>query len=201
VADNLPTSEDSSAPLASSLREHLETIEALLNSKLGDIETCGRLIWAALKAGNKILLCGNGGSAADAQHIAAELVGRYEQKRRAFPAISLTTDTSALTAVSNDYGYEEVFARQVEGLGSSGDVLIAISTSGKSPSVIKAANRARVIGCKTIALTGCSGEPLTSHCDLAVIVPSNRTSRVQEAHITIGHLWCEMVDALLAKDV
>ena len=198
MANNLPTSEESNAALARSLREHLKAIEALLDSRLGEIDAAGRLICEALGAGNKILLCGNGGSAADAQHIAAELVGRYEQQRRAFPAISLTTDTSALTALSNDYGYEEVFARQVEALAVAGDVLIAISTSGKSPSVVKAADQARAIGCKTIALTGCSGEPLASHCDLAVVVPSDRTSRVQEAHITIGHLWCEMVDAMVA---
>ncbi|HEV7799357.1 MAG TPA: D-sedoheptulose 7-phosphate isomerase [Pyrinomonadaceae bacterium] len=199
MENNLLTSEDSSAAIARSLREHLQTIEALLDSRIGDIEAAGKRICETLKVGNKILLCGNGGSAADAQHIAAELVGRYERERRAFPAISLTTDTSALTALSNDYGYEEVFARQVEALATSGDVLIAISTSGKSLSVIKAAEQARAIGCKTIALTGCSGEPLVSHCDLAVVVPSNRTSRVQEAHITIGHLWCEMVDAMVVS--
>ena len=164
---------------------------------MGDIEQTGQLICDSLAAGNKVLLCGNGGSAADAQHIAAELVGRYEQPRRAFPAIALTTDTSALTALSNDYGYEDVFARQVQALAVSGDVLIAISTSGKSPNVLKAADRARELGCKTIGLTGVTGEPLASHCDLAIVVPANRTSRVQEAHITIGHLWCEMVDRLL----
>ena len=173
----------------------------MLDSRLAEIEATGRLICDALGAGNKILLCGNGGSAADAQHIAAELVGRYEQQRRAFPAISLTTDTSALTALSNDYGYEEVFARQVEALAAKGDVLVAISTSGKSPNIVKAAEKARALGCKTIALTGCSGEPLASSCDLALVVPSERTSRVQEAHITIGHLWCEMVDAMLGKPV
>lgn len=197
---NLPNPDNSrSGVLTRSLEEHLKTIQALIDSRLGEIEAAGSLIWEALKSGNKILLCGNGGSAADAQHIAAELVGRYEQERRGFPAISLTTDTSALTAVSNDYGYEEVFARQVEALAVAGDVLIAISTSGKSPSVVKAADQARALGCKTIALTGCSGEPLTSHCDLAVVVPSDRTSRVQEAHITIGHLWCEIVDKVLAE--
>jgi D-sedoheptulose 7-phosphate isomerase len=169
----------------------------LLDSQLGEIEQAGRLICDALRAGNKILLCGNGGSAADAQHIAAELVGRYERQRRAFPAVALTTDTSALTALSNDYGYEEVFARQVQALATAGDVLIAISTSGKSPNVIKAVERARAIDCKTIGLTGCSGEPLASNCDLAIVVPSERTSRIQEAHITIGHLWCEMVDSLV----
>lgn len=198
MADNFPSTDNSRTGLVQSLQEHLQAIEALLESRLSEIEAAGNLIWEALKAGNKILLCGNGGSAADAQHIAAELVGRYEQQRRAFPAISLTTDTSALTAVSNDFGYEIVFARQVEALAAAGDVLIAISTSGKSASIIKAADKARELGCKTIALTGCSGEPLAAHCDLAVIVPSERTSRVQEAHITIGHLWCEMVDRALA---
>jgi D-sedoheptulose 7-phosphate isomerase len=187
--------------LSRSLQEHLEAIRFLLDTSLAQISAAGLLICDTLRAGNKILLCGNGGSAADAQHIAAELVGRYEQQRQAFPAISLTTDTSALTALSNDYGYEEVFARQVAALANAGDVLIAISTSGKSPNVIKAAEKAKVLGCKTIALTGCSGEPLASQCDLAVVVPSERTSRVQEAHITIGHLWCEMVDASLASDV
>ena len=186
--------DNSTALLSRSLEEHLETMQALLASRLPEIEASGRVIWDALESGNKVLLCGNGGSAADAQHIAAELVGRYEKQRRAFPAISLTTDTSALTALSNDYGYDEVFARQVAALAVAGDVLIAISTSGKSPSIVKATDQAKALGCRTIALTGAAGQPLTSHCDLAVVVPSERTSRVQEAHITIGHLWCEMVD-------
>ena len=197
---NLPnTNKPNTDLLTRSLEEHLQAIQALLDSRLPEIDAAGSLIWEALKSGNKILLCGNGGSAADAQHIAAELVGRYEQERRAFPAISLTTDTSALTALSNDYGYEGVFARQVEALAAAGDVLIAISTSGKSPNIVKAAEQARALGCRTIALTGCSGEPLAAHCDLAVVVPSDRTSRVQEAHITIGHLWCEMVDQALQE--
>jgi D-sedoheptulose 7-phosphate isomerase len=174
-------------------------MHALLESRVEQIAAAGELICNALNAGNKILLCGNGGSAADAQHIAAELVGRYELERRAFPAISLTTDTSALTALSNDYGYEAVFARQVAALAVAGDVLIAISTSGKSANVLKAVEQARAQGCQTVALTGCSGEPLAAHCDLALVIPSERTSRVQEAHITIGHLWCEMVDAMLAR--
>ena len=182
------------SPLTRSLEEHLAAIQALLRSQVIEIEQAGQLICAALASGKKILLCGNGGSAADAQHIAAELVGRYEQQRRAFPAIALTTDTSALTALSNDYGYEEVFARQVQALATAGDVLIAISTSGKSPNVINAAKQAAAIGCKTIGLTGASGQPLASHCDISIVVPTERTSRVQEAHITIGHLWCEMVD-------
>jgi D-sedoheptulose 7-phosphate isomerase len=182
--------------LRSSLQEHMDAIHVLLEEKLDDIDQAGRLIIQTIQSGNKVLLCGNGGSAADSQHIAAELVGRYEKHRRAYPAIALSTDTSALTAISNDYGYEGVFARQVEALAVPGDLLIAISTSGKSPNVVKAADKAREIGCKVVGLTGCSGEPLIAHCDLAVVVPAYRTSRVQEAHITIGHLWCEMVDAL-----
>jgi D-sedoheptulose 7-phosphate isomerase len=187
--------------LRDSLEEHLDAIRALLDSQLYAIEEAGLLICKTLKAGNKILLCGNGGSAADAQHIAAELVGRYEKRRRAFPAIALTTDTSAITALSNDYGYDQVFARQVEALATEGDALIAISTSGKSLNVVKAVQQARSIGCKAIGLTGESGKPLAADCDIAIVVPSGRTSRVQEAHITVGHLWCEMVDAMLVDDV
>jgi D-sedoheptulose 7-phosphate isomerase len=128
VENNLNDSE--SNLLRSSLREHLDAIQSLLDSKIGEIEQAGLLICKTLREGNKVLICGNGGSAADAQHIAAELVGRYEQERRSFPAIALTTDTSALTALSNDYGYEQVFARQLQGLAVAGDLLISISTSG-----------------------------------------------------------------------
>jgi len=199
VDSNSPRSESLTAAtlLQRSLQEHLEAIQALLESSLGEIELAGALITATLNQGGKILLCGNGGSAADSQHIAAELVGRYEVHRRAWPAIALTTDTSALTALSNDYGYEDVFARQVEALAKPGDLLLALSTSGTSANVIKAAETAHRLGCKVIALTGAGAEPLASLCDLAVVVPSMRTSRVQEAHITIGHLWCELIDAEL----
>ena len=198
MSDHSQTAQDAIVPLKRSLEEHLETIQSLLDSKLDEIERTGNLICQTLAAGNKILLCGNGGSAADAQHIAAELVGRYEQERRAYPAIALTTDTSALTALSNDYGYEQVFARQVLGLATKGDLLIAISTSGKSHNIVKAVEQAKLVGCRTLALTGCSGEPLASLCDAALVIPSERTSRVQEAHITVGHLWCEMVDRALS---
>ncbi len=195
VPDNSQTAQDSQRQvLQRSLEEHMETMRRVLDNKLEEIEQSGRLICETLAAGNKILLCGNGGSAADAQHIAAELIGRYEGQRRAFPAIALTTDTSALTALSNDYGFEDVFARQVAGLAKPGDLLIAISTSGKSPNIINAVQQAQSLSCRVIGLTGVSGTPLASLCDVAVVVPSNRTSRVQEAHITIGHLWCEMVD-------
>ena len=186
--------------LERSLREHLEAVQDILQTRIDEIEQAGEMICAALRNGHKILICGNGGSAADAQHIAAELVGKYERERPGLPAVALTTDTSALTALSNDYGYKEVFARQVQALAREGDVLIAISTSGASANIIEAANAARKQGCKTIALLGSSGGPLASSCDLVVSVPSNRTSRIQEAHITIGHLWCEMVDVTLAAD-
>ena len=195
--DNSQKSENlTSATLLRSLQEHLETFQTLIGTSLTVIDSAGKLICQALASGNKILLCGNGGSAADAQHISAELVGCYELQRRSWPAIALTTDTSALTAVSNDFGYDQVFARQVVGLAQPGDVLIAISTSGKSPNVLKAAEKAKEIGCKIIAMTGSISEPLSTLCDLTVAVPSKRTSRVQEAHITIGHLWCEMVDQM-----
>jgi D-sedoheptulose 7-phosphate isomerase len=185
--------------LARSLNEHLETVGRLLELQLPLIEQTADLICQTLLNGKKILLCGNGGSAADAQHIAAELVGRYEGDRRALPGIALNTDTSALTALSNDYGFEEVFARQVLALAEEGDLLIAISTSGKSPNIIKAVEAARSKGCKTIGLTGMVGEPLASLCDLALVVPATRTARIQEAHITIGHLWCEVVDSRLSS--
>lgn len=201
VDSSTPKSETSTAAqlLSRSLQEHQETFQALIGTTLHDIERSGEFICNALKSGHKLLICGNGGSAADAQHIAAELVGRYEKARRSYPAIALTTDTSALTAVSNDFGFDDVFARQVVGLGQAGDVLIAISTSGKSPNILRAVAKAKEIGCSVIGLTGAGAEPLASLSDIAVIVPSSRTARVQEAHITIGHLWCEMVDELLPE--
>ena len=182
--------------LTNALQEHLATFEKLLQSSVPDIERSGRVICDALTNGNKILVCGNGGSAADAQHIAAELIGYYESQRRSWPAIALTTDTSALTAVSNDLGFEHVFARQIAGLAQAGDVLIAISTSGKSKNVIRAVEQAKESGCKTVALTGASGAELGPLCDVVVAVPATRTSRIQEAHITIAHIWCEMVDQI-----
>ncbi len=195
---NSPTLETSTSTrlLSNSLREHLETFQALIGTTLTDIDRSGQIICEALAAGRKLLVCGNGGSAADAQHIAAELVGRYEKARPSYPAIALTTDTSALTALSNDYGFEEVFARQVAGLAKPGDVLVAISTSGKSPNILKAVEVGKQMGCITIGLTGAGAEPLASACDVSVVVPAQRTSRVQEAHITIIHLWCEMVDEM-----
>lgn len=148
----------------------------------------------ALKAGNKVLFCGNGGSAADAQHLAAELIGRFQKERRSLASIALTTDTSILTAVANDYGYDEVFARQVEGLGRSGDVLIGISTSGNSANVVKAALKARDTRMHTIAFTGEGGGKLKDICDITFAVPSKVTARIQEMHIMVGHIICELVE-------
>jgi phosphoheptose isomerase len=152
------------------------------------------LMCDAVLAGKKVLLCGNGGSAADAQHIAAELIGRFVVERRPLAAIALTTDSSALTAIANDYGYEHVFSRQVEALGAEGDVLIAITTSGTSRNVIAAVAAARARGLKIIGLTGGKGAAFAAACDAGIAVPSTVVARIQECHITIGHLLCEAVD-------
>lgn len=162
------------------------------------IARAAELMRDAVLAGKKVLLCGNGGSAADAQHIAAELVGRFVAERRALAAIALTTDTSALTAISNDYGFEQVFARQVDGLGAEGDVLVAITTSGASKNVLAAVKVARERGMKVIGLTGSKGAAFVAACDAGVAVPSTVTARIQECHIVIGHLLCEVVDEAFA---
>ena len=177
-----------------SIRQHLEVFQELLNEHQPIIAECAKIIIKTLQNGKKILLCGNGGSAADAQHIAAEFVGRYETERRAFPAIALTTDTSALTALANDYDFERIFSRQVEALAADGDCLIAISTSGNSPNVISAIMTARSKGCKIIGMTGAKGKKLASLSDACLMIPSERTARIQEAHITVAHIWCEIVD-------
>lgn len=149
----------------------------------------------AFKAGAKVLLCGNGGSAADAQHIAAELAGRLRKERAGLPAVALTVNPSVLTAVSNDYGYEKVFARQVEALGREGDVLIGISTSGSSPNVVAALETARSLGMTTIGLMGERRGAMEEFCDVAVAAPSSDTQRIQEIHIVVGHAICEIVES------
>ncbi|MDD5271668.1 MAG: D-sedoheptulose 7-phosphate isomerase [Methylovulum sp.] len=164
-----------------------------------DITAAGGLLADTLRQGGKILLCGNGGSAADCQHIAAELVVRYEKDRPGLAALALTTDSSILTAHSNDVGFESVFARQVEALANPQDCLVAISTSGKSPNIIKAAKAARHKGMAVIALTGGEGGDLRHHASLAIIVPSTVTARIQEAHILIGHWWCGLIESHYAR--
>ncbi len=183
-----------------SLEQHLEVFRSVLANQTSLINETAEIIYDTLINGKKILLCGNGGSAADAQHLAAEFVGRYETERRAFPAIALTTDTSALTALANDYNFEKVFARQVEALAVEGDCLIAISTSGNSPNVIEAVMKARSVGCRVIGMTGLKGKKLASLCDACFMAPSERTARIQEAHITVGHIWCEIFDKKIEKN-
>ncbi len=174
--------------------EHLATVETL-REQIDGIERATRVCTEALRNGRKILLCGNGGSAADAQHIAAELVGRFVGDRRALPALALTTDSSALTAIANDYGYDAVFERQVEGLAAAGDVLIAISTSGHSENVNRACRTATALGCPTIGLTGKTGGQLKELADVALVVPSTTTAHIQECHILMGHLLCEGIES------
>jgi D-sedoheptulose 7-phosphate isomerase len=159
------------------------------------------VIIAALRGGHKILIAGNGGSAADAQHMAAEIVGRYKQDRPAYAAIALTTDTSALTAISNDYGFEWVFARQVEGLGRRGDVLLVLSTSGRSPSILKALRTARELGLATIGFTGSQGEAMGALCDDLLVAPSDDTPIIQQIHLAIGHAICEEIEQAMMGPV
>ena len=173
---------------------HLETINNVIGSMENDIETASTIIVDALKNGNKILLCGNGGSAADAQHIAAELTGRYKTERRGLPGIALTTDTSAITAIGNDYGYDRVFDRQVESLANKGDVIIGISTSGNSKNVVSALKLGQELGCKTVGLTGRDGGAMNDVCDINLVVRSNNTPRIQEMHILFGHTICQIID-------
>lgn len=175
------------------LEDHLETIKNL-TCCTHDIEAAGELLADTLRQGGKILLCGNGGSAADCQHIAAELVVRYEQSRAALPALALTTDTSILTAHSNDVGFDSVFARQIEALATDKDCLVAISTSGNSLNIVKAAEAAHRKGMTVIAMTGGQGGQLAQLATRAIVVPSTVTARIQEAHILIGHWWCGLLE-------
>lgn len=151
----------------------------------------------ALRAGHKVMFCGNGGSAADSQHLAAELVGRYKMERRALASLALTVDTSILTAIGNDYGYDDIFRRQVEGLGEAGDVLVGLSTSGNSRNVLKAFGQAKSMGIATVAFTGANGGAMAGAADVALPVPSTVTNHIQEMHITCGHLLCELVEKAL----
>jgi D-sedoheptulose 7-phosphate isomerase len=177
------------------IAEHILTAERVVASMAKDIETVGIKMLETIEKGGKILLCGNGGSAADAQHIAAELTGRYKVERRGLPAIALTTDTSALTAIGNDYGYDQVFARQIEALAVEGDMVIGISTSGKSPNVLLAIQKATRAGCFTVGLSGKDGGEMNEVCDINLLVPSHDTPRIQEMHILIGHILCQIVDS------
>ena len=178
------------------IQEHQEIINKLINDsvQIEASEKIADICRKAIKNGNKILICGNGGSAADSQHIAAEFVGLFVKERRGFPAIAVTTDTSILTAIGNDYGYDEVFRRQVEALGNKGDVLIGISTSGNSCNIVKAFAQATKQGLITVAFTGAEKSRMSEFADVTLRIPTSVTARVQECHIMVGHMICEAVD-------
>lgn len=180
--------------IAERFSDHLD----VFSKTMDQMDIIQEIAWrckSALDNGSKILFCGNGGSAADSQHLAAELIGRFQKERRSLASIALTTDTSILTAVGNDYGFDDIFARQVEGLGRTGDVLIGISTSGNSKNVVKAVEKAKDIGMHTFAFTGEGGGALKHLCDLTLAIPSKVTARIQEMHILVGHIICELVEA------
>lgn len=190
------------------VRSHADTVrDCLIESArlkqwlaehaVDEIVRAAELIIESLRSDGKVMFCGNGGSAADSQHLAAELVGRYTRNGPALGGIALTTDSSALTAIGNDLTFAEVFSRQVEGLGKPGDVLVGISTSGKSGNVLQAVQRAQSIGIKTIGLLGGDGGPIGQAVDVALIVPSGQTPRIQESHIAIGHIICDIVEGAL----
>ena len=181
------------------LQDHRALIELLERDMAPMIAEMGSLISAALTNGNKLLVMGNGGSAADSQHFVAEIVGRFKMERKALPAVALSTDTSILTAIGNDYGFDSIFSRQVEALAAPGDIVVGLSTSGNSPNVLKALNAARELGCRTIGLLGKDGGSIMAACDLALVVPSTDTPRIQEGHITIIHIVCDLVEKKLFR--
>lgn len=178
-------------------KESIDVKRQFVEDNIDSIIEASKLLADAFNRGNKLLLFGNGGSACDASHIAAEFVNRFKRERPAFPAIALNTDMAVLTSIANDYDYVNTFARQLKALAQDGDVVIAISTSGDSPNVIKAVEVAKRKKLKTVALTGLKGDKLASKCDYVFAVPSNNTPRVQETHITLGHVLCQMVEEIL----
>ncbi|HXJ96505.1 MAG TPA: D-sedoheptulose 7-phosphate isomerase [Terriglobia bacterium] len=186
------------AILRANIESSIETHTRLISSCLPSLTAAAEAVVAAYRAGHKAVFFGNGGSAADAQHLAAEFVGRYLRERVPLPALALHTNTSAVTAIANDYGYEQVFARQLEALSSPGDVAFALSTSGNSPSVVEAVKCARRLGLVTIGLTGASGGLLRDLVDVLIAAPSEETPRIQECHILLGHALCDAVEQALA---
>lgn len=183
--------------ISSAIKKH-QAAAAALAADTKPLRDIAQALARTVLAGGKILICGNGGSAADSQHIAGELVGRFKKERRAIAAVALTTDTSILTCLGNDYGFDFVFERQVEALGRQGDVLIAISTSGSSPNVLNAAIKARETGLTVIGFFGRAGGPILKHCDLAFLAPETDTPRVQEMHMLAAHMICELVEDAVA---
>ncbi|MFV2072825.1 MAG: SIS domain-containing protein [Thermoanaerobaculales bacterium] len=186
--------------IRTTFEEHAEVMAAAAEELADPLRRFVELTAACLRSGNKVMVCGNGGSAADAQHLAAELVCRFAFNRRALPALALTTDTSALTAIANDLGFDRVFARQVEALANGGDLLIAISTSGRSANVLEAAREARAAGCSVVAMTGSAGGPLAELADLVISAPSRKVARIQEVHAIAVHILAESVEAALCDE-
>ena len=182
-------------------RQSIETKRAFFDSHADDVARAARMIVDAVNSGGKVLIFGNGGSAADAQHIAAELVNRLNHDRPPIPAIALTTDTSILTSIGNDSSFDQIFERQLRALGRAGDVAIAISTSGNSPNALRAVEAARALGISTIGLAGRSGGHLAGAVDLALVVEAESTQHIQETHITIGHILCELIEDALRPDM
>jgi len=176
------------------IKSHLKVINSLLSENVKTINVAINLIWETLIKGHTIFFCGNGGSAADAQHLAAEFTGRYKKERKGLSAIALTTDTSAITAIANDYGYEYVFSRQLSAVAREHDLLVVISTSGNSSNLLHAVKTAKKMNCKTIGLLGKGGGIIKDFCDEAIIINSSDTARIQESHIMIGHIFCENID-------
>jgi D-sedoheptulose 7-phosphate isomerase len=182
------------------LEEGIQVKQQTIHKHLSTLSDILQLLIQTLRAGNKVILFGNGGSAADSQHIAAELVGRFKRERRALPAIALTTDTSILTAIANDLSFDNVFARQIDALGSKGDVALGFSTSGNSPNVLKALQQARELGLRTVGFTGADGGRLKQYVDICFRVPSRSTPRIQEVHIAVGHALCELIEREFCRD-
>jgi len=182
------------------LLESIQVKEELLRTSIKQIKDIADLMIECLRKNGKVILFGNGGSASDAQHIAAEFVGRFKKDRTALAGIALTTNTAVLTSLANDYGYEIVFSRQIEALGQKNDIAVGISTSGKAKNVALAIKQAKKMGIKTVALTGGDGGDLAKLADTSLVVPSNVTARIQEAHITIGHIICELVEHALCEE-
>jgi D-sedoheptulose 7-phosphate isomerase len=195
-------SQDSKDPIETHLKQSLAALERASGDAalLATAHTIATAVIAALRSGNKLLIIGNGGSAADAQHIAAEIVGRYKLDRPAYAAVALTTDTSALTAIGNDYGFEQVFSRQVDGLGRRGDVLLALSTSGRSPNILAALRSARERGIVTVGFTGLKGETLRAMCDHLLVAPTDDTPIVQQIYLTVAHAICDEIERTMIRE-
>lgn len=196
-------SQESKDPIAAHFERSLAALERATEDAalLATARKIAAVIVTALRSRNKLLIIGNGGSAADAQHIAAEIIGRYKQDRPGYAALALTTDTSALTSVANDYGFEQVFARQIEGLGQRGDVLMALSTSGRSPNILAALRTARERGLVTIGFTGSTGEALGALCDHLFVAPSDDTPVVQQIHLAAAHGICDEIEQTMMREV